>query len=94
MFRKEYLLTCHFANGWFLKYGTWPSVEDLLSDRGCVGLSPLFGHPIPHPKPIKISLDSKHVAELKRLLEAEGITKESLMPTYNHVAESICKRLN
>lgn len=32
-----------FANGWFLKYGSWPSIEDLLSDRGYEGLKSLFG---------------------------------------------------
>lgn len=35
----------------------------------------------------------QYVDELRRLLEAEGITKELLMPTYNHVAEAIRKRL-
>lgn len=83
------------ANGWFLKYGSWPTIESVLSDDGCTGLLRLLPKSSQrHPRPIKITLAVEEVDELKRLLEAEGITQESLMPTYNHVAEAMKKRLD
>jgi hypothetical protein len=81
----------HYGEAWFLKYGSWPSVEDLLNKEHADGLIAPLLEP---PKIMKITLKSDQVRELRRLLEIEGITVESLMPTYNHVADAMHQQLN
>jgi hypothetical protein len=65
------------ADGWFLKNGAWPSVENWLTI-----LNP------EEPLLTKMTIAAAAKNQLLDLLERENITKESLMPTYNHAAES------
>lgn len=66
-----------YADGWFLKYGIWPSIENWLT---------ILNLEAPFLTKMTIAATAKN--QLLDLLERENITKESLMPTYNHAAES------
>jgi hypothetical protein len=79
------------ANIWYLQHGKWPSIEDVLSAPDFHGRFVQLANS--NIKPIKVTLDRKHVPELRRLLHVEMITKESLMPTYTHIADAIRDRL-
>lgn len=78
-----------YADYWYIKYGKWPSIEDWMSY-----LRKLKPQDFPDFPIIKIIIDSADKNMLLSLLEKEGITKESLMPTYNHVAESVINNLD
>ncbi|GAB6140114.1 hypothetical protein JCM14076_08430 [Methylosoma difficile] len=63
----------------FIRYGHWPSLEDVISTNSNNSPSILIGH----------ELDSSYTAELLTFLSREGINQASLMPTLDNVSKTV-----
>lgn len=79
---QDGLFTTIHGNFFFLINGKWPSIEDLYGelDEQYFELK-------------KIEIDSRFCEEILRRLQQCGISISRMMPSYNHVAQEVVKKL-
>lgn len=70
------------ANPYFLTHEKWPSVEGFIKESG-------VGKTLTKPPFIKITLPYSEADELLRLLYRFGVSRLTLMPSYENAASSV-----
>jgi FRG domain len=70
-----------FANRYLVDHGSWPSHEQLMSERAGSGRTvPGYG---------KLVIEASHADELLRLLFQYGISRATLMPSLDNIAQAL-----